>query len=140
MTDEDIPSSTTHSPIEEVAVKDKSNEVRIGPMTRSRTKQLEQQVNSLLLDYDVSDYESFILPKSMHLCMIRFVDNTNAIGGDHQYMDGIMKKHGGNKMEHAGNIKSNTPKCLREEREAGAQVDMHERWRTTPVGDAKLEP
>ena len=65
--DEDIPSSTTHSPIEKVAVQNKSNEVRIGPMTRSRTKLLEQQVNSLLLDYDVSDYESFILPKSMYV-------------------------------------------------------------------------
>ena len=53
-------------------------------MTRSRTKLLEQQVNSLLLEYDVSDYENFILPKSMHLCMIRFVDNTSANGGDHQ--------------------------------------------------------
>ena len=61
--------------------------MRIGPITRSRTKLLEQQVNSLLLDYDVSDYESFILPKSMHLCMIRFVDSTNANGGDHQGME-----------------------------------------------------
>ena len=95
-------------------------------MTRSRTKLLEQQVNSLLLDYDVSDYESFILPKSMYVCILRFVDNTNAIGGDHQDMDGNMKKHGGNKMEHAGIIKSNTPKCLREEREAGAQEGRHE--------------
>jgi hypothetical protein len=110
--DEDIPSSTTHSPIEEVAVQDKSNEVRIGPMTRSRTKQLEQQVNSLLLDYDVSDYESFILPKSMYVCILRFVDNTNAIGGDHQDMDGDMKKHGGNKMEHAGIIEDNFTQVL----------------------------
>ena len=40
--DEDIPSTYTHSPIEDVAVQDKPNEVRIGPMTRSRTKLLEQ--------------------------------------------------------------------------------------------------
>ena len=66
LNDEDIPSCSTLSPIEDVVVQDKSNEVRIGPMTRSRTKLLEQQVNSLLIEYDVCDYESFILPKSMH--------------------------------------------------------------------------
>ena len=77
-------------------------------------------MNALLTEYDVSDYESFILPKSMYVCILRFVDNTNAIGGEHQDMDGKMKKHGENQMEHAGIIKTNTPKCLREEREAGA--------------------
>ena len=53
-------------------------------MTRSRTKLLEQQVNSLLLEYDVCDSENFILPKSMHLCMIRVIDNTNIHGGSHE--------------------------------------------------------
>ena len=47
--DEDIPSSSTNSPIDDVAVQDKINEVRLGPMTRSRTKLFEQQVNSLLV-------------------------------------------------------------------------------------------
>ena len=37
--DEDIP---TLSPVEDVAVQDKPNEVRIGPMTRARTKLLAQ--------------------------------------------------------------------------------------------------
>ena len=50
-------------------------------MTRARAKLLEQQVNSLLIEYDVCVDENFILPKSMHLCMIRFVDNTS-IGGE----------------------------------------------------------
>ena len=48
--DEDIPSVSTTSPIEDVAVQDNSKEVRLGPMTRSRTKLIEQQVNSLLAD------------------------------------------------------------------------------------------
>ena len=78
------------------------------------------KVNSFLLKDNVSDYESFILPKSMYECILRFVDNTNAIGGDHQDMDGNMKKHGEKKMEHAEIVRTNTPKCLREEREAGA--------------------
>ena len=86
--DEDIPSSSTLSPTEDVAIQDKPNEVRIGPMTRSRTKLLEQQVNSFLVDCDNLNHENFILPKSMHLCMIRFVDNTNANGGEHQDMEG----------------------------------------------------
>ena len=42
--DEDIPSVSTTSPIDDVVVQDKTNEVRLGPMTRSRTKLIEQQV------------------------------------------------------------------------------------------------
>ena len=68
-------------------------------MTRSRTKLLEQQVNSLLVEYNIFNDENFILPKSMHLCMIRFVDNTNANGGKHQDMEG-------NNLEHGENMKT----------------------------------
>ena len=75
--DEDIPSPLPFSSIDDVAAQDKPNEVRIGPMTRARAKLLGQQVNSLLIESDVCVDENFILPKSMHLCMIRFVDNTN---------------------------------------------------------------
>ena len=39
------------------------------------------KVNSLLVEYDVCVNENFILPKSMHLCMISFIDNTNIGGG-----------------------------------------------------------
>ena len=61
--------------------------------------------------------------------MIRFVDNTNANGGDHQGMKENMENIKGkleNKREHAENIKTNTHKCLREEREAGAQEGRHD--------------
>jgi hypothetical protein len=45
-------------------------------------------VNSLFIEPDVLFNESFILPKSMHLCMIRFVDNTSiAQGGDASQRD-----------------------------------------------------
>jgi hypothetical protein len=30
-------------------------------------------VNSLLTEYNLFTYENFILPKSLHVCMIRFV-------------------------------------------------------------------
>jgi hypothetical protein len=40
-------------------------------------------VNSLLIEPDLLFSENFILPKSMHLCMTRFVDNISiARGGD----------------------------------------------------------
>ena len=93
---EDIPTVSTTSPMEDVAIQDNSNEVRLGPMTRSRTKLIEQQVNSLLVDYDNLIDENFILPKSMHLCMIRYDDNTSASGGKHQV----------NNLEHGGNMKT----------------------------------
>ena len=79
--DEDIPSISTTSPIED------ATEIRLGPMTRSRSKLLEQQVNSLLLEYNNIIDENFILPKSLHLCVLRFVDNTSAMEGDHQDME-----------------------------------------------------
>src|SRR3954471_11534497 len=68
ITTEDVPAN---------AKKDQSNENRIGPITLARAKLLEQQVNSLLNESDVYDNENFILPKSMHLCMIRFVEETS---------------------------------------------------------------
>jgi hypothetical protein len=54
--DEDIPITPPLSPApiddEDVATK-KSNEIRIGPITRAHEKLLEQQVNSLLIEPDV---------------------------------------------------------------------------------------
>src|SRR3954471_1298311 len=82
--DEDISSPLPLSPNDDddVVAQDKSNEIRIGPMTRARAKLLGQQVNSLLIESDILIDENFILPKSMHLCMIRFVDNTSVARGE----------------------------------------------------------
>ena len=96
-------------------------------MTRSRTKLLEQQVNSLLTEYDVCDYENFILPKSMHLCMIRVIDNTNIIGGEEQQgMEDDM-----------GNMMNKSFKSSREEREAGAHGERQEGGAQHHVGAPK---
>ena len=65
-------------------------------------------MNSLLIEYNVCDDVNFILRKSMHLCMIRFVDNTSIMGGEEQQgmedMDDHMGKqegmHGGQLSEH----------------------------------------
>jgi len=50
----------------------KSNEIRIGPITRARAKLLEQQVNLFLIESDVLLREDFILPKSSYICVIRY--------------------------------------------------------------------
>ena len=50
----------------------KSNEIRIGPITRARAKLLEQQVNLFLIESDVLLNEDFILPKSLYICVIRY--------------------------------------------------------------------
>ena len=75
-------------------------------MTRSRTKLIEQQVNSFLVDCDNLIHENFILPKSMHLCMIRFVDNTSANGEKHQDMEGSNLELGENKCTSAEIMKT----------------------------------
>jgi hypothetical protein len=62
-------------------------------------------VNSLLVEPDLLINEKFILPKSMHLCMIIFVDNISiAQGGDELQQEG----------------EDLMIKCAREEREATA--------------------
>ena len=78
-------------------------------MTRSRTKLIEQQVNSLLLNYDVCSYENFILPKSLHLCMIQVIDNTSIVGGkEHEAMEPSMGEHK-ERVDHGSTSKKEKP-------------------------------
>jgi hypothetical protein len=62
--DEDIPITPPLYPTpfvdEDVAAK-KSNEIRIGPITRAHVKLLEQQVNSLLIEPGLLFNEKFLL-------------------------------------------------------------------------------
>ena len=67
-------------------------------------------MKSLLIEYDVCDNENFILPKSMHLCMIRVVDNTNVDGG----------------LEEQQGLEQDVPNGAREEREACARGEDEE--------------
>jgi hypothetical protein len=115
--DEDIPITPPLSPtpFDEYVAAKKSNEIRIGQITRARAKLLEQQVNSLLIEPNLLFNENFILPKSMHLYMIRFVDNTSvARGGDESQQE----------------EQDLMIKCAREEREAGAPGD-HQNVKST---------
>jgi hypothetical protein len=106
--DEDIPTTHPSSPTIDdpvVAIKDKSNaEIRIGPITRACAKLLEQQVNSLLIESDIYYNENFILPKSLFICMTRFIGEEGVRGSEEM-------QH----MEHAVVIKQ---EITREEREA----------------------
>jgi hypothetical protein len=92
LSDEDIPTTqpsppTIDDPI--VAAKDKSNdEIRIRPITRACAKLLEQQVNSLLIEFDIYYNENFIQPKSLFICMIRFIREEGVRGSEEmQHME-----------------------------------------------------
>ena len=115
--DEDIP-TITPSPIDTeelpVAAKNKSNdEIRIGPITRARAKLLEQQVNSLLVENAIYFGENFILPKSLCLCVIRYLEDEGMARGSEEMQH----------MEHGVMI---TGACAREEREEGARGEDHQ--------------
>ena len=71
-----------------VAAKLKSDEVRIGPITRARAKLLKKQVNSLLNDTLIN--ENFILPKSFHLCMIRYEEGASIARGGEEQLDMVL--------------------------------------------------
>ena len=66
-------------------------------------------MNLFLNEPDVLLNENFILPKSMHLCMIKFIDNTSIAQG------GV-----GELQQEGQALISNINKCAWEEREACA--------------------
>ena len=77
-------------------------------MTRARAKLLEQQVNLFLAQTDVCIDENFILPKSLHVCMIRFDGIASVARGG----EGLRQEEPKVMIIHS---------CAREEREAGAR-------------------
>ena len=109
--DEDIPTKLLPPSLQDeqdVAVKLKSYEVRIGPITRARAKLLKQQVNSLLNDTLID--ANFILPKSFDLCMIRYEDGASVARGEEKQLDMVL------------DVKTFHGRA-REEREAGAKEE-----------------
>jgi hypothetical protein len=87
-TDEDIPTGLLPLSLQDkddVAVKLKSNEIRIEPITRARAKLLKEQVNSLLNGILIG--ENFILPKSFYLCMIRYEDGASIARRGEEQLD-----------------------------------------------------
>jgi hypothetical protein len=57
-----------------------------GPITRSRAKKLQQEVHALLCEIHFTINESYILPKSCTLLMLRFTkkDDKNSQGNGHR--------------------------------------------------------
>jgi hypothetical protein len=89
--DEGIPTSLPSS-VDDIAsrvdVQHKPDDLRTEPITRARAKLLEQQVNSLLTEYNLFINKNFILPKSLHVCMIRFVVEASMTrGGEELHKD-----------------------------------------------------
>jgi hypothetical protein len=73
--DEDIPGSPrlSSSPHDKSQLSNEaSTKIYLGPMTKSRAKQIEQEVNALLVDHYSTIYENFILPQSCVLNLLRY--------------------------------------------------------------------
>jgi hypothetical protein len=90
VTDEGIPTSLPSS-VDDIAgrvdVQHKPDDLHTRPIIGARAKLLEQQVNSLLTEYNLFTNENFILPKSLHVCMIRFVAEASMTRGDELHED-----------------------------------------------------
>ncbi|KAK1681674.1 hypothetical protein QYE76_042522 [Lolium multiflorum] len=113
--DEDIPTSLLPPSLqdEDEAVKLKSNEVRIGPITRARAKLLKQHVNLFLNDTLID--ENFILPKSYYLCMIKYEEEPSITRGGEEQLD--------KKLDMELDVKTSHGRA-REERVACARRDI----------------
>ena len=61
-------------------------QVKIGPITRSRAKKVQQEVNTLLCEIYFNINENYILPKSCMLLLLRFTkeDDKNTQGEDYR--------------------------------------------------------
>ena len=112
-TDEDIPTldpSPTYDDDHQVAAKKTSNdEIRIGPITRARAKIIEQQVNPLLVEYAIYFNESFLLPKSLCVCILMCMGEEGIARGSEELQQ----------EEHDVEYKQ---ECAREKRQSGANV------------------
>jgi hypothetical protein len=89
--DEGIPTSLPSS-VDDIAghvdVQYKPDDLHTGPITRARAKLLEERVNSLLTGYNLFSTKNFILPKSLHVCIIRFVAKASMTrGGEELHED-----------------------------------------------------
>jgi hypothetical protein len=77
--DEGISTIFPHSPIINQDTKDISQDIRIdmptGPITRAQARQLQQQVNLILNEYNNLFSENFILPNSSILFILRYIDD-----------------------------------------------------------------
>jgi hypothetical protein len=86
---------------------------------------LEQQVNSLLTEYNLFIDENFILPKSLHVCMISFV------------AEAFMTRGGEKLHEDNRKMVPIISAFTREERKAGAPPLKKKSWKSIQSGCAR---
>ena len=63
-------------------------QVNIGPITRSRAKKLQQEVNALLYEIYFNINENYILPKSCTLLLLRFTKEDDKNTEEEDYREG----------------------------------------------------
>jgi hypothetical protein len=120
ISDEDIPAKLLPPSLQDkddVVVKLKSNEGRIGPMTRACAKLLKQQVNLFLNDILID--ENFILPQFFDLCMIRYEDKASIAREGGEQLDMVLDM----KTSH-GHARDEREACAKEEEEVQASATL----------------
>ena len=70
----------------------------LGPMTRARAKAIEDKVNSLLSELSLHTHETWLLPHSETLCVIRCLEASHGIA-TYKSQDGEDPKHDGQEEE-----------------------------------------
>ena len=70
----------------------------LGPMTRARAKAIEDKVNSLLSELSLPTHETWLLPHSETLCVIKCLGASRGTA-TYESQDGEDSKHGGQEEE-----------------------------------------
>ena len=70
----------------------------LGPMTRARAKAIEDKVNSLLSELSLPTHETWLLPHSETLCVIRCLEASHGTT-TYKSQDGEDPKHDGQEEE-----------------------------------------
>jgi hypothetical protein len=63
-------------------------------------------MNSLLVEYDIYSNEGFILPKSLYICILRFIEEDDIVRGSeelqHMEHDVVIHEEGAREQREAG--------------------------------------
>jgi hypothetical protein len=57
-----------------ISLASKPTKALTGPITHSRAKKIQQEVHTLLYEFQLNTNENFILPKSCKLILLRFIE------------------------------------------------------------------
>ncbi|SPT17767.1 unnamed protein product [Triticum aestivum] len=70
----------------------------LGPMTRARAKAIEDKVNSLLSELPLSTHETWLLPQTETLCVLRYLEESHGTSTS-KGQDGKATNHEGQEEE-----------------------------------------